>query len=102
MKPFCQYCFNDPMTHNQQKEICGTCEMETKVAKRKITNADRIRSMTDEQLATLLETYCYCGRLKDYCPAALSTVGIERCISNRSCYYGLLSWLKQEVDGHEP
>lgn len=35
MKPFCQYCFNDPVTHNQQNEICGTCEMETDVANRK-------------------------------------------------------------------
>jgi len=82
MKPFCQYCFNDPVTHLQQKEMCGTCEMETEVAKKKPvipscdncikesycpmrtggmsctgfqqkkeTNADRIRSMTDEELA---------------------------------------------------
>ena len=54
MKPFCQYCFNDPVTHLQQKELCGTCEMETEVAKRKMTNADKLRAMTDEELAEWL------------------------------------------------
>ncbi len=54
MKEFCPYCQNDPVTHMQQKEICGVCEMETEVAKRKMTNADRIRSMSDEELAKWL------------------------------------------------
>jgi hypothetical protein len=35
MKDFCKYCFNDPVTHNCKKELCGVCEMETEVAKRK-------------------------------------------------------------------
>lgn len=34
MKDFCKYCFNDPVIYNCQKELCGTCEMETEVAKR--------------------------------------------------------------------
>ena len=54
MKDFCKYCFNDPVIHNCQKELCGVCEMETKAAKRKMTNADRIRAMTDEELAKWL------------------------------------------------
>ena len=35
MKDFCKYCFNDPVIYNCQKELCGTCEMETEVAKKK-------------------------------------------------------------------
>ena len=32
MKDFCKYCFNDPVTHNCQKELCGVCEVERKFA----------------------------------------------------------------------
>ena len=31
MKPYCQYCFNDLITHLQQKELCGTCEREAEL-----------------------------------------------------------------------
>lgn len=48
MKPFCQYCFNDPVTHLQQKELCGTCERETEVAKR-------------ENICPKCEHFIYCG-----------------------------------------
>ena len=54
MKDFCKYCFNDPVIHNCQKELCGVCEMETEVAKRKKTRADKIRSLSDENLAQFI------------------------------------------------
>lgn len=89
MKEFCPYCQNDPVTHQQQKEICGICDMEAKVAKRKNicskcehfgycsmavrydgkvvmtgcskfkekrkqTRADKIRSLSNENLAQFL------------------------------------------------
>lgn len=117
MKDFCKYCFNDPVIHNCQKELCGVCEMETEVAKKKPvvpdcnncikesycpmrtggmsctgfqqkpeTNADRIRAMTDEELAkffadNLCELFC--------------NGGVSSC--NADCYIHALKWLRQEV-----
>ena len=85
MKDFCKYCFNDPVTHNCQKELCGVCEMETETAKRKMTNADRIRAMTDEELSETIK-----------CPYP----GLE-CLhvndDNYPCSKCKLDWLKQEV-----
>ena len=82
MKPFCQYCQNDPVTHLQQKELCGVCEMETEVANRKKTNADRIRAMTDEELARFMSKVETNGRV----------FGLKGIAS-------WLKWLKQETDG---
>ena len=82
MKPFCQYCRNDPVTHLQQKELCGVCEMETKAAKRKITRADQIRAMTDEELARFMSKVETNGRV-------FWLKGIA----------SWLKWLKQEADG---
>ena len=81
MKPFCQYCQNDPVTHLQQKELCGVCEMETEVANRKKTNADRIRAMTDEELARFMSKVETNGRV----------FGLKGIAS-------WLKWLKQEAD----
>ena len=82
MKPFCQYCQNDPVTHLQQKELCGVCEMETEVANRKKTNADRIRAMTDEELARFMSKVETNGRV----------FGLKGIAS-------WLKWLRQEADG---
>lgn len=52
------------------------------------TNADRIRSMTDEQLAETMWSYLDCGA----CPARRSGCGyMDKC--QKSC----LEWLKEEV-----
>ena len=96
MKPFCQYCQNDPVTHLQQKELCGVCEMETEVANRKKTNADRIRAMTDEELMEFLEhDYWSIDYCKKDAPIDQET---KECLLP-SCKQCFLEWLKQEADG---
>ena len=55
--------------------------------KRKITNADRIRQMTDDELAAWItdgEQIC------DMC-------AFDACLLESKCEKGVLKWLKQEV-----
>lgn len=57
-----------------------------------MTNADRIRSMTDDELNDLLETvtdFCYDGQDCDNCQLVISSK-IPRC--------NIWKWLKQEVN----
>ena len=53
-----------------------------------ITNADRIRSMTDEKLANWLEQFASC----ELCPAIR-----ERCGYGDGCVKAWLDWLKEEA-----
>lgn len=55
---------------------------------KKQTNADRIRSMTDEELANWLEQFASC----ELCPAIR-----ERCGYGDGCINAWLDWLKQEA-----
>lgn len=71
----------------------GNCDMqyqEGKVVNKPMTNADRIRAMTDEELATLFEKSSDC---KIGCPAyyhcqLTETIG---------CFLTMLEWLRQPV-----
>ena len=56
---------------------------------KKLTNADRIRQMTDEELAELLD--------EDGCAECVNRP--EVC--DIECYYGRLAWLKQEVEQND-
>lgn len=49
-----------------------------------ITNADRIRAMSNDELSTWIEEMVYCGT----CPAK------GRCSDIRVCYANILDWLK--------
>lgn len=51
------------------------------------TNADRIRSMSDEELAEWLDHHVSCAR----CPL------YGKCISYKTCSENLQAWLKEEV-----
>ena len=65
--------------------------METKP----ITNADRIRAMTDEELAKMYASASYC----DIChvrAACFSDVA-----ANKSCYERFLEWLRSPVEDGE-
>lgn len=54
-----------------------------------VTNADRIRAMSDEELAEWLAKITDCGECK---------VSTSRCmVSEKSCACAWLDWLKQEV-----
>lgn len=55
-----------------------------------MTNGDRIREMSDEELAKLLNSGTFiCGRLKDVCE---DMTGCEEC---------LLAWLRSQVEESE-
>ena len=67
---------------------CPVCGAEMRVGT-DMTNADRIRAMTDEELAEWLAKITDCGECK---------VSTSRCmVSEKSCACAWLDWLKQEV-----
>ena len=53
-----------------------------------MTNADRIRQMTDEELAKMIEQDSICDMCSAYCDAYQTP---EDCVRN------VIAWLKQEV-----
>lgn len=55
-----------------------------------MTNADRIRAMTDEELCEFLSQYKFC----DICEE-----GCENCSYNGDCERRLADWLKQPAEG---
>lgn len=59
------------------------------------TNADRIRSMSDEELAKFFTGYYYDGP-KFWCPAQ-PDVGEGECAKADDCRECFLNWLKQEA-----
>lgn len=59
--------------------------------RKKQTNADRIRAMSDEELATLLESKCPTAK----CPNLVMTSGSDQ------CYRCWLDWLGQEVESND-
>lgn len=58
------------------------------VSKPVMTNADRIRAMSDEELAKLVGKYVYCG----LCPLQHSCIDGE-------CNKVVMEWLKQPAEG---
>ena len=52
---------------------------------KQLTNADRIRQMTDEELAKFMRSCTFCAYLD------------KGCQHNGTCTQGFLEWLKQEV-----
>lgn len=57
-----------------------------------MTNGDRIRAMTDEELAKMGDRWCDCNF--DNCPVYDICFSSERL----SCYDTFLNWLKAEED----
>ena len=79
-------CINEHYQREQWGLPSTTNESESVVIKQQ-TNADRIRNMTDEELAAFL-----CGMQNaDDC---------HKCVAEKYCEYGhtgMIDWLKQEV-----
>lgn len=69
---------------------CPVCGAEMRVGT-DMTNADRIRSMTDEELAKLLDVWPECN----LCQAYLETC--DGPSKDKNCKERLLEWLKQEA-----
>lgn len=78
----CKYCKADCALRGEEnlKECTGHIPM---------TNADRIRSMTDEELSVFL-----CEHFKCY---SNSCPGIGLCKTNEGKANGLLKWLQKQV-----
>ena len=83
---YCSVCGEEPPEEtNIRTRFCPNCgaEMENYKWQKQITNADRIRAMTDEELAEML-----CSGTCKYCHSY-----------NKDCE--ILEWLRKEVDdGH--
>lgn len=60
-----------------------------------MTNGDRIRAMTDEELAEFLDSV-------DRCPCDVCCNNMDRCLRNNApdpvCKWHYLDWLKGESD----
>ena len=84
----CNMCFKEKSCEKHKAGVVG-CDQFAKKVK---TNADRIRAMTDEELAKFmaLNTDCYYCRAKDN----------DRCASLATTPCGdiWLDWLKQEAE----
>lgn len=81
----CKYCFG--------KACSATAEV-TLVCNGRIvrepSNADHIRSMTDEELFEFLYSYKYCDMCEEGC---------EECRYHGDCERRLVDWLKQPYGG---
>ena len=58
-----------------------------------ITNADRIRAMTDEELAEWIVSVSL-----DVCPGGEPTDNNDYCTEHMTCKNCWLAWLREEVD----
>lgn len=81
----CATCENENCTGHSLptiEKVCGGY-------KHTVTNADRIRAMTDEELADLFANYeCGYCRIHDFCVAQEN---------GRNCEASWLDWLRQEA-----
>lgn len=73
------------------------CDMSCKRYAKPVTNADRVRSMTDEELAELIGDNIDCSICKNdvfrttTCPGSLTADG-------KDCYGCWLAWLRKEAE----
>ena len=74
--PSCNNCRWDGKEINP----CGGCTWESEWERKPVTNADRIRSMTDEELAETIMKQC-----------------AERACPLTDCFKCWIDWLKQEA-----
>lgn len=73
---------------------------EAEISKPPKSNADRIRQMTDEELAAFIDIY----DIEDICRTRCAKTGEarERCMCyGEECKGNILAWLKQEVSEDE-
>ena len=91
MCPICQgYGFNLKCNENSiWSEKCQNCDG-TGIVKAPMTNADRIRAMSDEELAKYLSNPCGCA-------VDPERDGFREC-GNDLCVKYLLEWLQQPAE----
>ena len=87
----CNKCKNE-----NDISLCSRCDDGSEYIKR--TNADRIRSMSDEEMADLIAS----GEICAICPFC-KFYGTESCYiendgTNKNCSKGIMKWLQSEVE----
>ena len=80
-------------TENYMKNI--EQKMKKQTSNQKVTNADRIRSMTDEELADYLIKLTEIIRTCDLCGSLYIDNGDCNC--DCDCKAGVIKWLKTEI-----
>lgn len=84
MSEDCPHC-----VYEKNEANCRGCFEGSNYRPKPATNADRIRSMTDEELADLFANYeCGYCRIHDFCVAQEN---------GRNCETSCLDWLRQEA-----
>ena len=73
-------------------KYCNGCKQNAVDKYTRMTNADRIRSFSDEKLAKFLSENTNCDCCNIQCPDKLN------CPSMSSCYCRHLEWLQSEVE----
>ena len=84
----------DWYAEQEYRERCGMPHEGAAMPKQKMTNADRIRQMTDEELADFLDT------ITDCCHGGETPSNCNRCpmkYSDKPPFCLIDSWLKQEA-----
>lgn len=82
----------DPIAINADITECCLFEPKQPKKPKPLTNGDRIRQMTDDELVTALDTDCTrCARLEN-CELRGDPVSYGNCVN------GNIEWLKQEVE----
>lgn len=105
MSQSCKECVhNNPNDTSDLAYACLNCSWPpfagepTNFKPKPITNADRIRSMTDEELAEFFAQQEYRKPVFDgWLPLCYHVMGPRRCNEN-GCEKCWLDWLKQEAD----
>ena len=86
----CPYNTLDGCKVKEYNAICPLTNMATPITEYRMTNADRIRAMSDEELAEFLGEYKFC----DIC-----VEGCADCTYHGDCDKRLMDWLKQPAEG---
>ena len=94
----CVRCASDCRHERTPYEIVVECGM----YKPPMTNADRIRAMSDEELATMLNRFAEGENAPHYCrnlPECDADMEADRLIPLERCQACLLCWLQQPAEG---
>ena len=75
--------------------MCQAVDTAIEALKPKVihTNADRIRQMTDEELASFIDIY----NIEDICKTRCAVVNYNDCMAGEQCKANILAWLKQDA-----
>ena len=84
MKYICDSCEKYPCSADETKLMLSCPAYSPKP--KPMTNADRIRAMTDEELAEYMSIYCCSHKTHD-----------PRCQQFKDCGLCWLDWLKEEI-----